>query len=237
MMEKNPNELLCFERAFIGVNPIMDLPQVGLTILNRHEKFYFENFFNWMYERTIGNIPGPSRIKPKVLMLSRNKAIKRNIINENEFFERIKDLFKKIYPNKEFEFVSIDPGVLSLPEQIKLFRGISFLISIHGGALSYTYFLPKGITLLEIFPAYLDVGMYGNIAESVEVNYYHYYMKSKDIVKIRYKNEKLEKFNLDDVRREKYYANVDYLNCDYKYPIEDLINILDPIIKLSKIGL
>lgn len=56
----------------------------------------------------------------------------------------------------EFEYQTIDPGSLTLPEQIELFRNVEFIISPHGGGLVNLIWGERNPSVLEIFSGWND---------------------------------------------------------------------------------
>lgn len=75
------------------------------------------------------------------IYITRKNAPKRKIENENELTPIL----------RKYGFEIIDADHLSFHEQIALFSSCSFLISIHGAALTNCIFMPKNSVVLEFY--------------------------------------------------------------------------------------
>ena len=53
-------------------------------------------------------------------------------------------------------FVAVEPGELSVREQINLFAGAQAVIGLHGAGMTNIAFAPRGATVIELQPAGLD---------------------------------------------------------------------------------
>lgn len=71
-------------------------------------------------------------------------------------------------------FVVVDPGTLSVQEQIDLFAGAEVVVAPHGAGLTNITFCRPGARVLELFaPSYVHLGL-RNIAEAIDGVDYRY---------------------------------------------------------------
>ncbi len=86
----------------------------------------------------------------------------RSIVNEAQ----VRDVLD------QFGFRAVDPGTLSVSEQIELFRSAAVIVSPHGAALANLVFASPGAAVLELFPPdYINTCYYGLLAHLPEVRY------------------------------------------------------------------
>ncbi len=68
-------------------------------------------------------------------------------------------------------FARVDPGKLSVQEQIDLFSGAEMIVAPHGAALTNVTFSPPGVRVLELFAAsYVHLGLWA-ICQAVGADY------------------------------------------------------------------
>jgi hypothetical protein len=83
----------------------------------------------------------------------------------------------------EFEYQTIDPGSLSLPEQIELFKNVEFVISPHGGGLINLIWGDRNTSILEIFSGWNDP-CFEDLAFGFGLNYEAFFCNMiQDVVK------------------------------------------------------
>ena len=99
---------------------------------------------------------------PKYIYISRNKASKRRVLNEDAVLNHVSKYgFQKVYPEE-----------YSLSEQIALFRGARAVISPHGAGLANLVFCYPGTKVIEFCsPKYLTRN-YRDIAHFAQLDYY-----------------------------------------------------------------
>ncbi|WP_460851708.1 glycosyltransferase family 61 protein [Nocardioides montaniterrae] len=68
-------------------------------------------------------------------------------------------------------FQRVDPGTLSVQEQIDLFSRAEIIVAPHGAGLTNLTFSPRGVKVLELFPStYVHRGLYA-IAQALDADY------------------------------------------------------------------
>jgi len=68
-------------------------------------------------------------------------------------------------------FQRVDPGTLSVQEQIDLFSAAEVIVAPHGAGLTNLTFSPRGVKVLELFPStYVHRGLYA-IAQAIDADY------------------------------------------------------------------
>ena len=72
------------------------------------------------------------------------------------------------------DFVHVDPGALSVVDQIRTFATANVIVAPHGAALANIIFAPPGSTLVELFPAGCLLPDYWRLASSVPGMRYRY---------------------------------------------------------------
>ena len=109
--------------------------------------------------------PRDTRDKPALLYITRGHTKNtRRVVREDEI---VRSLTKR-------GFVSVDPGALSVQEQIDHFAAARVIVAPHGAALTNLNFCRPGVRLLEMFaPGYLNPG-YWSIVGNIEGSHYRY---------------------------------------------------------------
>jgi hypothetical protein len=102
---------------------------------------------------------------PKRLYLSRGqKPLTRRYVEEAALMERL----------EKQGFTMIDPGTLTVQEQINAFAGAEFILAPHGAGLTNITFCSPGAKVMEMFaPSYVHLGLW-NIAEAIDGVEYRY---------------------------------------------------------------
>lgn len=102
---------------------------------------------------------------PSRLYLTRGaKPNTRRLTNESELWSIL----------EKQGFVRVDPGSLTVQEQIDWFAGAEVIVAPHGAALANLAFCSPGVRILELFAAnYVNV-CYWNIADNIEGSSYRY---------------------------------------------------------------
>jgi hypothetical protein len=98
--------------------------------------------------------PGDSAIDPDLRIWIDRSANRRSCVNASEVNRWFKQAGWRV----------VDPGRLSLAEQLTLFSSASKVAGIHGAALTNCLWLPEGAEVLEIMPSRRRNGCYAGIA-------------------------------------------------------------------------
>jgi hypothetical protein len=93
-------------------------------------------FFN----RLSANVPDSHNNLPRRLYLDRRGQANRRLVNEQEVIDRLGPL----------GFVPVTPNKLTIPDQIRLFRGAEAIVAPHGAALTNLGFCKPGCAVLEL---------------------------------------------------------------------------------------
>lgn len=97
------------------------------------------------------------------LYVSRAKANHRRLLNEDEIMTKLAAI----------GFTAVDPGALSVKEQIGLFGSAKFIIAPHGAGLANLAFCSPGTKVVELFsPAYVP-GYYWLLSNHFGLDYYY----------------------------------------------------------------
>lgn len=108
---------------------------LSISILN-----YFDEILNKVKESSPQNFTGPKKI-----IIERKPETSRRI-NEWHNWDKIIDW------SLSNGFVSIDPGMLSISEQVRLFNNADIIIAQHGAALTNCAYLKDGAKVIEFLP-------------------------------------------------------------------------------------
>lgn len=102
---------------------------------------------------------------PRRLYLTRgDRPNTRRLVEESDLWPLLEKL----------GFVRVDPGSLTVQEQIDWFAAAEVIVAPHGAALANLAFCSPGVRILELFaPNYVNV-CYWNISENIEGARYHY---------------------------------------------------------------
>ena len=89
----------------------------------------------------------PSSENPsKRIYISREGAWRRSILNHAEVAAVL----------RSHDFAVLDPGELTVSEQIEIFSSAEAIVGLHGAGLTNITFAPPGATVVELQPAGLD---------------------------------------------------------------------------------
>ena len=116
--------------------PEMDLPEWNSEKVKKIQNF-FENLFPRNFQANSNGSISLNRI-----YVSRKKAARRHLSNEDEFMPLLKKHnFSKVYLEQ-----------MTIMEQVELFRTASHVIAAHGAGLTNVLFAPADAKILEIRP-------------------------------------------------------------------------------------
>lgn len=101
--------------------------------------------------------------RPELLYVTRGRTPNtRRVVQEEELLERL----------ARRGFVAIDPGALSVQEQIDHFAAARVVVAPHGAALTNLSFCRPGVRVLELFaPGYLNGGYWSIVANVPDARY------------------------------------------------------------------
>ncbi len=134
-----------------------------------HHRCFNSSYFNELSSLVLGN--EKQGIAPKLkIMVLREDASSRKIVNINEVKNILVELGYKIYNPSHFE----------LQEQARVFNSASHVIGVHGAALTNMIWLPNSAKLLELMPVnYQDLG-YRGICGSKGINHHIFPVQAFD---------------------------------------------------------
>lgn len=107
----------------------------------------------------------------KKVYISREKAVRRKILNEHEVIKTLREFGFEIHYFEDYDF----------DQQIKLIIECKFLVSIHGAGLTNILFMKDRTNVMEfkMEEDYIN-GCYYSLANSVGINYYYLLCKGND---------------------------------------------------------
>ena len=122
----------------------------------------------WLRERLTAS--GPSTLSPRLYITRGDKPNTRRYVHEAELWPHL----------EERGFSRVDPGSLSVQEQINAFAAAEVVVSPHGAGLTNIVFSRPGTKVLELFAGdYVHLGLW-SIAESVGGLAYSYLVGDGD---------------------------------------------------------
>lgn len=98
---------------------------------------------------------------PRRLFVMRNGVSRRHLLNQEQVASRL----------QQSGFACVDPGGLSLEEQIELFAGARLIVGAHGAALTNVLFAPPGAVLFELYVNVLQ-SHFGVLAAAKRIRHY-----------------------------------------------------------------
>ena len=113
-------------------------------------------------------LPSTTIESTKRILISRQRASKRRIINEDRLFDEL----------KKYNFERIFLEDLSFQDKVKVFSEANTVISPHGASLTNLVFSPAGAKVIEIFPPSSKHPAYKYIADIQGLDYAPYEGKS-----------------------------------------------------------
>jgi capsular polysaccharide biosynthesis protein len=121
------------------------------AIMNELRKRFSKNFY-------------PASEPYRKIYISREKAARRKVMNEQEIKQIVKKLGFEIHYFEDYSF----------EEQLKLITECRYLVSIHGAGLTNILFMKNGTNVMEfkMKEDYIN-GCYYSLANSLNINYYY----------------------------------------------------------------
>jgi len=118
---------------------------------------------DFLRQRLLKTIP-PENVRRPIYVARSAGANNRAVVNESALIEML----------SERDFTVLDPGEMSVAEQIESFAGASIIVSPHGAALANLAFASPGSTVIELFPPGSVLPDYWRLASSVPGLSYRY---------------------------------------------------------------
>uniref|UniRef100_A0A336LWA8 EGF domain-specific O-linked N-acetylglucosamine transferase n=1 Tax=Culicoides sonorensis TaxID=179676 RepID=A0A336LWA8_CULSO len=158
-------KVVCFKNLVLPLLPRMIFGLFYNTpiIAGCENSDLFHKFSEFILHRLRIPFEPPSSQKIRITFLCR-KTKYRNILNENELYDEIKDI-----PEYEVNRVSYGANITFL-EQLKITRNSDVFIGMHGAGLTHLLFLPNWATVFELYHCQ-DPGCYRDLARLRGVNY------------------------------------------------------------------
>ena len=123
-----------------------------------------ENVQHLMRKMDVGSIGGSQRI-----FVLRGQTQKRNLLNERELASML---------IQYFGFSVVDPGKLSVKEQMRCFKNADIVVGVHGGGLTNALFANNLQVLIEIFNS-TTRSYYSLISKKLGAK--HFYLKANSV--------------------------------------------------------
>jgi len=163
---------------FLEILPDFGIAKDKLIFVDKKEKLHFDHLY-------VASLPGSEGRSPqwaidyireklvkstedeksqKKIYFKRNVGAERNILNE--------DAIITILKTNGFEI--IDPGVLTIQQQVNLMQQAKIIISAHGAALSNLLFSNDDMIVIELFsPDYFRTDCYYTLSSIRKLNYWY----------------------------------------------------------------
>jgi len=163
---------------FIEILSDFGITKDKIILLNYKEKLHFDHLYVSSLSGSEGRSPkwAVDYLREKLIKtespvssfkkfyLKRGDATERKILNEAEI---IKTLLAE-------GFEIIDPGMLSINDQVNLMQQAKIIISAHGAALSNLLFSSEKTVVIEIFsPDYFRTDCYYTLSAILKLNYWY----------------------------------------------------------------
>ena len=148
-----------------------------ILLVGENEKLHFDHLYVASLPGSEGRSPdwasgfireklikNPSPVATKKLYFKRGGDTDRKILNEDS-------IISILQPNG---FDIVDPGSLSIHEQVELMQNARIVISAHGAALSNLVFAQEHTVVIELFsPDYFRTDCYYTLSSSLKLNYWY----------------------------------------------------------------
>lgn len=170
-------------QKFIDILPEFGIPINKVLLIDEIEKLHFDTLFVASLPGSEGRSPqwGIDYVREKLLKtppnlnptrkiyFKRGVVAKRRILNEENVINLL----------TEYGFDILDPGELSIAEQIELMHDARIVVGLHGAALGNLLFASAKCSVIEIFsPDYFRTDCYYTLASLLKMDY-HYISGSK----------------------------------------------------------
>lgn len=162
---------------FLDVLPDFGIDPKKVLLVGEKEKLHFEHLYVASLPGSEGRSPAwaagfirtklikkPPPTQTKRLYFKRGNGTDRKILNEESTISKL----------LAQEFDIVDPGTLSIYEQVELVQSAQMVISAHGAALSNLVFAQEHTAVIEIFsPDYFRTDCYYTLSSSLKLNYWY----------------------------------------------------------------
>jgi hypothetical protein len=163
---------------FLAVLKDFGIPNEKIFLVRDNEKLHFDHLY-------VASLPGSEGRSPywavdfirqkfikrsealptsKKLYFKRGKSAERKILNEDSLIAKLQNI----------GFEIVDPGGLSIYEQIALMQQAKIIMGAHGAALSNLLFSQDNITVIELFsPDYFRTDCYYTLSSLKKLDYWY----------------------------------------------------------------
>lgn len=163
-------EDLCFEKV-ITSDRAMEFRKQEPYGTDRMLGGYFQSLSKESSEGMVDVVHAYAGVKKreskKKLVTYVKRSFPRRLVPEME-----EKLLARIRELRGVELRVVDFAEMNFQEQIRAVANTDVLLGVHGNGLSHTLFLPKGATLIELFPSHSFRVEYRIFAKLRGVNYY-----------------------------------------------------------------
>jgi hypothetical protein len=163
---------------FIAILKYWGIPTEKVLIIGENEKLHIDHLYvsslpgsegrspkwalDYLRDKFIG--PSPAGSPFRKLYFRRGVSTGRKILNEDSV---IKNLV-------QCDFEIIDPGILTIEQQVEMMQQAKIVVSAHGGALSNLLFSQDNTAVIEIFsPDYFRTDCYYTLSSIRHLNYWY----------------------------------------------------------------
>jgi capsular polysaccharide biosynthesis protein len=170
-------------QKFIDILPEFGIPVNKILLVDENEKLHFNTLFvaslpgsegrsprwgvDFVREKLLKTPPSPNPTRK--IYFKRGSVEKRKILNEDNIIHLL----------TTYGFDILDPGRLSIAEQISLMQDTRIVVALHGAAMSNLLFASDKCSVIEIFsPDYFRTDCYYTLASLLKMDY-HYIAGSK----------------------------------------------------------
>jgi hypothetical protein len=177
----NSVDYFCISSAvpakFLEVLPAFGIDPKKVLLIGEKEKLHFDHLYVASLPGSEGRSPDwasdfirekllkkPPPAPTKKLYFKRGNSGDRKVLNEDSIISILRD--------REFDI--IDPGPLTIHEQIDLVQSAKMVIGAHSAALSNLLFAGERTVVIEIFsPDYFRTDCYYTLSSSLRLNYWY----------------------------------------------------------------
>lgn len=177
----NSIDYFCISSAvpakFLDVLPDFGIDSQKISLVGDSEKLHFDHLYVASLPGSEGRSPDwagdyireklikkPSPVPAKKLYFKRGENTDRKILNEDSVISTL----------RLNGFDIIDPGSLSIYDQVDLMQRAKFVVGAHGAALSNLLFAQEHTVVIELFsPDYFRTDCYYTLSSSRKLNYWY----------------------------------------------------------------
>jgi hypothetical protein len=165
-------------QKFLDILTGFGIPSKKILLVEDKDKLHFDHLYvsslpgsegrspQWAIEYTRDKLiktHGAAKTTKKIY-LKRGNSTDRKILNEDAIISTLK--------NNGFEI--IEPGNLSIHQQVSLVQQAKIVVSAHGAALTNLLFSPDNLMVVELFsPDYFRTDCYYTLSAMLKLNYWY----------------------------------------------------------------